>query len=220
MSTGAYTPPLGFAALTPFYDRAIGLFTREAHWRSKLSDAIDARSGEMILDVGSGTGSLGIMITSREPDVRYRGIDPDADAVRSARLKAKSVGSSATFDEGFLADGPPSDAHRVDKIVSSLVFHQVPVSEKVRLLAAVFNWLKPGGSIFVADYGEQRSIPMKLAFRLTVQLLDGVCDTQPNADGILPRLMAEAGFIAVDRLDSIVTPSGSIDLISARKAAA
>ncbi len=79
------------------------------------------------------------------------------------------------------------------------------------------DWLKPGGSIFIADYGEQRSIPMKVAFRFTVQLLDGVSDTQPNADGILPRLMREAGFIDVRQLDRIATPSGSIDLLTARK---
>lgn len=121
------------------------------------------------------------------------------------------------FDEGFLADKPPSDAHRVDKVASSLVFHQVPLSEKIRLLAAMRDWLKPGGSIFIADYGEQRSIPMKVAFRFTVQLLDGVSDTQPNADGILPRLMREAGFIDVRQLDRIATPSGSIDLLTARK---
>ncbi|QNN65630.1 class I SAM-dependent methyltransferase [Sphingomonas rhizophila] len=217
MSAAPYTPPLGVAALTPFYDRAIGLFTREAHWRSKLAKAIDPRPGETILDVGSGTGSLGVILSSREPNAFYRGIDPDADAVRSARSKAKSAGSSALFDEGFLADKPPSDAHRVDKVASSLVFHQVPLSEKIRLLAAMRDWLKPGGSIFIADYGEQRSIPMKVAFRFTVQLLDGVSDTQPNADGILPRLMREAGFIDVRQLDRIATPSGSIDLLTARK---
>jgi Cu+-exporting ATPase len=27
---------------------------------------------------------------------------------------------------------------------------------------------------------------MRLAFRLTVQRLDGIDDTQPNADGVLP----------------------------------
>ena len=31
---------------------------------------------------------------------------------------------------------------------------------------------------------------MRLAFRLTVQRLDGIDDTQPNADGVLPGLMA------------------------------
>ena len=219
MNIAPYTPPLGIAALTPFYDRAIAVFTREARWRTKLAEAIAPRPGERILDVGSGTGSLGIMLVKREPNASYRGIDPDAGAVRSARLKAKAAGSSALFNGGFLADAPPSNAHRVDKIVSSLVFHQVPVSEKIRLFAAMREWLKPGGSIFIADYGEQRTILMKLAFRFTVQLLDGVSDTQPNAEGILPRLIGETGFINVGHLDRIATPSGSIDLLTARKAA-
>ncbi|MEO6113893.1 MAG: class I SAM-dependent methyltransferase [Sphingomicrobium sp.] len=217
MSFAAYTRPLGHAALTPLYDRAIALFTRERCWRAKLVEAINPCRGETILDVGSGTGSLGVMLTDRSPNCEYRGIDPDAEAVRQARAKAKAAGSRATFEIGFLPDKLSKRAKRAEKIVTSLVLHQVSISEKVRLLAAMLAWLKPGGSIFIADYGEQQSLAMKVAFRLTVQLLDGVSDTQPNADGVLPLLMLEAGFMKVELLDRIVTPSGSIDLLTAKK---
>lgn len=220
MSAASHTPPLGHAALTPLYDRAIGLFTREDCWRSKLVSAIDPRPSETILDVGSGTGTLGMILTAKEPNCHYRGIDPDAQAVRTARRKAAQLDSSAVFETGFLPDSPRGKTHQVDKVVSSLVFHQVPIDEKVRLLNAMREWLKAGGAIFIADYGEQRSSVMKLAFRLTVQLLDGVSDTQPNADGVLPRLMHEAGLVDIVLLERILTPSGSIDLLTARKAVA
>jgi ubiquinone/menaquinone biosynthesis C-methylase UbiE len=208
-----HTPPLGLARLTPLYDCALRLFTRESVWRRRLIERLDAQPDEVVLDVGSGTGTLAVAVSRSEPSCVYRGIDPDRAAVVTARSKAVDSGSDATFEVGFLPDVPANVRQRVDKIVCSLVLHQVPLAEKRRMLAAMAAWLKPGGLLLVADYGVQRGV-MRLAFRLTVQLLDGVKDTQPNADGAIPKLMAEAGLEAA-RLDAFVTPSGAIEIWSA-----
>lgn len=216
MSTGAHTPPLGFAALTPFYDRAIAGLTREAVWRASLVRHLDAKPGETILDVGSGTGSLAVAVTAAEPRCLYRGIDPDAAAVAIARQKAALAGSPATFLVGTLG-GPPANGERIDKIVCSLVLHQVPLDEKRRLLAAMRDWLKPGGLLLVADYGLQPTLAMRVAFRLTVQLLDGKADTQPNADGALPELIDAAGFRKPVIVDGVDTATGRIEIIRAEK---
>lgn len=219
MSDRAYTPPLGFAALTPFYDRVIAGLTRETVWRTKLVGRIGARPGEVILDVGAGTGSLALAVTSAEPECIFRGIDPDGVAVEIARQKAALNGSAATFEVGSFNGCPAGESERADKIVCSLVLHQVPLAEKRRLLRSMLQWLKPGGQLFVADYGAQQSLAMRTAFRLTVQLLDGKTDTQPNADGILPVLIEEAGFRDLIMLDAIDTPTGRIELTTARKPA-
>jgi hypothetical protein len=47
----------------------------------------------------------------------------------------------------------------------------------------------------VADYGLQRTPLMRLLFR-QVQMVDGFALTTPNARGVLPSLMAQAGFAA------------------------
>ena len=65
------------------------------------------------------------------------------------------------------------------------------MAEKRAGLAASLRALKPGGTLHVADYGRQ-SGAMRVLFRL-VQSLDGYENTQPNADGVLPTLMAEGG---------------------------
>jgi len=212
-----HTPPLGYAVLTPFYDRVIAAMTRETVWRPLLVRHLDAKPGEAILDVGAGTGSLAIAITAAEPGCSYCGIDPDGEAVAIARRKAANAGSGASFRLGSLQPQPGPEQQHVDKVVCSLVLHQVPMGEKRRLLGAMFEWLRPGGRLFVADYGLQQSRTMRLAFRATVQLIDGKEDTQPNADGILPRLIREAGFQDIELLDGVNTSTGRIDVIGASK---
>ncbi len=45
-----------------------------------------------------------------------------------------------------------------------------------------------------------------------MQLADGKADTQPNADGVLPRLIAEAGFENVRESETVATLTGSLSL--------
>ncbi len=54
-------------------------------------------------------------------------------------------------------------------------------------------------------------------FRRTVQVADGIKDTQPNADGILPDLIKAAGFSDLQETGIVPTMTGSISLYSAIK---
>ncbi|GLE51456.1 hypothetical protein [Mycobacterium montefiorense] len=74
--------------------------------------------------------------------------------------------------------------------------------------------LRPGGSLHVADYGLQRTAKMRKRFRL-VQKGDGFDNTEPNAQGVLPELMAEVGFDHVTEAQVFDTVSGSISIYHA-----
>ena len=104
----------------------------------------------------------------------------------------------------------------VNKIVSSLVFHQVPLAEKRAGLTAIFSALTCDGELHIADYGLQRTRLMRSLFRI-VQYIDGFEDTQPNADGILPALMKDAGFASIEETAVIPTVTGSISLYRAAR---
>lgn len=213
-TASGYTPPLGYAALTPLYDLAVALTTRENVWRRALVDEIMSGWPQSIIDVGSGTGSLAALLHKAAPESRYLGVDPDIEAVRRAREKAAHISSAAEFRVGYF----PEDAgdERADVIVSSLVLHQVPMAEKKRIIDAAYSRLNPGGRLLIADYGLQDGPLARFLFRMGVQALDGREDTQPNADGVLPELMREAGFGVEQRL-RLPTPTGLIYIHAARK---
>lgn len=213
MAEREYTPPLG-SGDTADYDRAIRRWTREERWRSAMLAALTPRSGETILDIGCGTGTFAILLKRAQADAAVIGIDPDEEALAIARKKARLADIDIEWRRGFADEVPPGTAHAA---VSSLVFHQVPLTGKAAALAAIHAALRPGGRLVIADYGRQRGL-MRLLFRLTIQRLDGVEDTQPNADGALPELVRAAGFVNVEEPFRVATVTGSIGLITALRA--
>ena len=216
-SADAFTPALGRSEWSGFYDLAIALMTREGRWRKALIDQCAPKAGDVILDVGCGTGTLALLIKRRAPNARLIGLDPDAEILARAKLKAEQAGVGIAFLQGFARDADGVGAGGVDKVVSSLVFHQTPLAEKRNGLAAIWRSLKPGGELHLADYGLQRTWAMRRAFKI-VQSLDGFDNTEPNARGVLPDIMRECGFSDVTERKVIATPTGSVSLYFARKA--
>ena len=212
-----FTPALGDHRLTPFYDLAIALLTREGVWRRRLVTQIAPTSSDRILDVGCGTGSLAILLKQRAPDIDIIGLDPDPVVLARARRKAYKRGFTIDWRNGFLSDDIVEQSRPISKVVSSLVFHQTPLEEKQQMLAKMHALLEPGGSLHIDDYGLQRSKLMRILFRRTVQAIDGIEDTQANADGVLPELMETAGFADVTETEIIPTLTGSISLYWAQR---
>ena len=197
------------------YDLIIAAFTRESRWRGALLRQLNPRPSDVIADLGCGTASFLTLLGKNARPAQMIGIDPDQRILAKARGKLAAAGIPATLKQGYLRDaGTVLVETGVNKIVSSLVFHQVPLAEKRAGLAAVFSALQPGGELHIADYGLQRTRLMRFLFR-NVQRVDGFVDTQPNADGIIPRLMKEAGFSGVEETAVIPTLTGSISLYRA-----
>jgi len=214
-----YTPPAGYSSLTPLYDIGVRLTTREAKWRRALVGLISPDDDDVLLDVGAGTGSLALLMAQAYPAVTYLGIDPDDNALEIARAKAQRAGIDVEFRRAMMSADAVADWPTPNIATLCLVLHQVRLDEKMRLLSEIHSVLEPGGRLFVADYGGQTSWIMRKLFRATIQQLDGISDTQPNADGVLIPLMSRAGFVEVRELRKFNTVTGSISIISAMKRA-
>lgn len=212
--TDDYTPALGRLAPARFFDYVVSM-TRERLWRGLTVMHLAPRPGDSVLDVGCGTGTLALLVARVEPGAAVIGVDPDPDMVAVARHKdvdGRVRWLTAMGDALVESVGPDS----MDAVTSSLVLHQCPLPVKRAILASMFAALRPGGRLVIADYGLQRRAAMRLAFKF-VQFADGKSDTQPNADGVLPQLISDAGFTGVTEADVVETITGSISIYVARK---
>lgn len=214
MSEDAFTPALGRLAPARFFDYVVAM-TRERLWRGLTVKHLAPQPDEAILDVGCGTGSLALLAARSQPRARIAGLDPDPEVLAVARHKdpdAQVRWLTGMGDNLVESVG----AESMDAVMSSLVLHQCPMPVKRTILASMFAVLRPGRRLVVADYGWQRTRLMRTAFRI-VQLADGKTDTQPNADGVLPDLMAAAGFADVREAEVVPTITGSISIYVAAK---
>ncbi|WP_255355039.1 MULTISPECIES: class I SAM-dependent methyltransferase [unclassified Caulobacter] len=187
---------------------------REGRWRAMLLAALQPREGELIVDIGCGTGSQAIAIKARCPGARVIGVDPDPAALEIARAKARRASVEIEWVQAL---GGQADAligqSIADAVISSLVLHQCDVPVKGEILRAMARLAKPGARLLIADYGRQRGL-MRLLFRV-VQAVDGFERTEFNAVGGLPGEMRRCGLSAVSELGRIATPTGSISLYGA-----
>ena len=197
------------------YDLVTAADTREHAWRGALLRQLDPQPSDVIADIGCGTGTFLAMLGRTAKSAKLIGIDPDERILRWARRKLDAAKIAATLERGYLRDvGALLAGAGVNKIALSLVLHHLSVREKREGLASIYSAVSPGGELHIADFGLQRTKVMRGLFRM-VQLLDGRENTQPNADGILPSLMEEAGFEQVQETAVIPTLSGSISLYKA-----
>ncbi|MBX9857735.1 MAG: methyltransferase domain-containing protein [Gemmatimonadaceae bacterium] len=208
----AFTPALGRLGSTAAYDAVIALFTRERRWRAALVALAAPSPGDVLVDLGCGTGTLAVQLKQTCPAAEVLGVDPDPAMLAIARRKSAREGVDVTWHEA-MGDRLPAvvGAGRATTVVSSLVFHHCTTPVKRALFAAAFAALRPGGTLVVADYGLQRTRLMRGLF-LVIQAVDGRATTVPNGRGVLPGLMRDAGFVDVAERDVVPTATGSVSL--------
>ena len=135
------------------YDFLVAVLARESRWRPALVRQIAPTAEDAMADIGCGTGSLMALISRTAPPAVLIGIDPDPAILERARRKTEAAGATVELKVGYARDAAALlDGRGINKIVSSLVFHQVPMAEKRAGLAAMRTALVPNGELHVADY--------------------------------------------------------------------
>ncbi len=218
MNAPTFTPALGHSGLTGLYDGLIALLTRERIWRAEVIDALAPIDGETIVDLGAGTGSLGVLIKRQAPAARVVAVDPDRQVREIGEAKALAAGVRLEYvtamGDAEIAAVPAGAA---DAVTCSLVLHQCPLDAKRAILANAVRLLKPGGRLVLADYGAQPDALMRLGF-LLVQTLDGFEATEHNRLGVIPQLIEAVGFAHSEIVGRVATPTGAITIWRARRA--
>ena len=138
-----FIPALGSDLLTPLYDPLLWLM-REKRFKGDLIEQAKITSGNRVLDVGCGTGTLAIMTKRIHPDAEVVGIDADSKILGIARDKAAKAGIDVTLDQG-MADQLPYADSSFDRVLSSLFLHHLSTENKRRTCREVFRVLRSGG---------------------------------------------------------------------------
>lgn len=210
-----YLPAVRFDFLTPVFDVFAKSTTRERTFKQRLLDQAGLEGDLDVLDLGSGSGTLAIWAKQRQPDMRIRGLDGDSAIIGQAVRKAERAELDIPFDEGLSYELPYEDAS-FDRVLSTLFFHHLVLRDKERTIAEVARVLRPGGELHVADWGEPRSLPAKLA-AVAIRKFDGDEPTRDNLAGRLPELFEAGGLVDARERERVSAPLGVVSLYSARR---
>ncbi len=189
MTHQKYVPALRFRWLTPLYDALVEGPMSMARMRRDLLKQMGDLSNKKILDVGSGTGTMAVMIKQAYPFAKVAGLDGDPEILEIARSKARSLGLEIRFDQGMSFDLPyPNESF--DVVLTTVMMHHLSRDDKQTTAREMYRVLRPGGQLFGADFAEPRSSFGK-AIRPFTRRFERVAD---NLDGFLPVIFSETGF--------------------------
>jgi SAM-dependent methyltransferase len=132
---------------------------RERALRERFVELARLAPGEIVLDVGCGTGSL-VFAASRRvgPTGRVTGLDASPEMIAQARTKAAKQGLDVTFDVARAEALPVPDAS-VDVVLSTLMLHHLPAVVRERFAREVRRVLKPTGRVLAVDFEPPASKP-------------------------------------------------------------
>ncbi|SIQ21671.1 S-adenosylmethionine-diacylgycerolhomoserine-N-methlytransferase [Rhizobium sp. RU20A] len=150
------------------YQRHIYDLTRKYYLfgRDTIIDELDAGYGARVLEVGCGTGRNMARIAKLHPHAALYGLDISAEMLTSARATLRKAGrADAVLAVADATDFSPRafGTDGFDRIVISYALSMIPDWEAA--LDAAIAALAPGGSIHIADFGQQERLP-SLARRL------------------------------------------------------
>lgn len=210
MQDRKYVPALSMRWLTPLYDALVDGPMSATRMRQAVVAQMGDLSGQSVLDVGCGTGTLAMMVQQANPTARVAGLDGDPQILEIARLKARRMRLDIEFSEA-MSDAMPYPNESFDLVLTTLMLHHLSREGKQGTVAEMYRVLRPGGALLGLDFAEPRG-PIGRGLRPFTRRFERVAE---NLDGVLPILFDQAGFSGYAELRRFVF--GSIALFRAYK---
>jgi len=151
LSVGA--KPLGdpYAAVARLYGTCLDpVITR---WQKKALNLRPPRTGTVALDVGCGTGAQ--LNLYRSYGCRVFGIERSAGMIAAARQNIQDPLNLCRAD----AAGMPYRDQTFDRMLLSMMLHEIPPDTRSAVMAESLRVLKDGGRMLIIDYRIDRPDP-------------------------------------------------------------
>lgn len=207
-----YIPAFHFHWLTRWYDPMTKYLFHEEMLKIALINQARIQSGQTVLDMGCGTGTLTLMIKQTQPYATVYGLDIDLQILDITQKKADQAGKHIDLQQSTATSLPyPNECF--DHVFASLVLHHLLRQDKQQALKEAFRVLKAGGILHVADFGKPHDTAMWLISWLS-RWFEEVHD---NILGLLSIFMAEAGFQPVEETARYRTVLSTVALYHACK---
>lgn len=190
--------------------------------------------GDQVIDLGCGDGRLSISLAEHGARV----LAVDASPMMIGRLREAATGRSVPGLRVFAGqlEHLSLPARSADLVVSSYALHRLRDAEKARVVAAAYGWLRPGGTLLVADmmFGRGATSRDRAIIRLKIRALarKGIggwwriaknawrylirVQEHPASIGAWTAMLSAAGFTSI-HASPIVNEAG---LVSGRRPAA
>jgi S-adenosylmethionine-diacylgycerolhomoserine-N-methlytransferase len=130
--------------------------------RDGLLDSLDPPPGGTVLEIGCGTGRNLIQASDRYPAALFYGIDVSAVMLETAQASVAKAGLShcirfAQADARQLDTEAAFGIAAFDRVFVSYALSMIPPWREA--LEQAYGAVKPGGSLHIVDFGEQRRLP-------------------------------------------------------------
>ena len=130
--------------------------------RDKLIRELDVKPGERVCEAGCGTARNLILMANRYPLGKFYGFDASAEMLKTAKVSVEKAGlrSIIKLDVALAQEFTAAqfgETQGFDKIVFS---YSLSIMDDWQSAAAhALTQLKPGGTVNVVDFGDQKGLP-------------------------------------------------------------
>ena len=117
------------------------------------------RPGDSVLDLACGPANQLALVARLNPDTKFIGMDLSAPMLaRAQTLIAEQGLANVSFRQGDITDLSVFPQASVDVVVSTMALHHLPDPQALALTyAEVARVLKPGGGIYMVDFGHLKA---------------------------------------------------------------
>ena len=160
-----------YKILAGIYDLLDVVYFRDEEHSPRRSVLEKIRDKDIVLDLCTGTATNALSIARKRPDTKVVGIDLSKDMLRVAKDKLRRSGLQNVRLYRMDATDMKFKSGRFDKILISLVLHEMEEELAAKVITEAKRVLKDDGEIVITEWEPSERLSRKILF-MPIHLLE------------------------------------------------